>query len=159
MEWKEPASAAETRMAHEKLGEIYSSGKLALLGSMTGVRKEALLWMTRNEPFMPYSVDFCRAVADVSRVTRSPSRTEFVSTRDLADRIAILWQYGYSYSDMARGRGFSKDLLCRIAKGRYPHTERKRHDDIERMLKEFERKMRYDMRKTMEEHGWETSSI
>ena len=154
-DWHEPASAPETMAAHMKLYEMAERGcRFSSLETDTGVPAEAIRWMARSVPFMPYSKDFCRAVVEARRdLQRASKRRGCVMTDDLTPRVKRLYDYGYSYAEMSQGRGFTRDVLGLIARGSYPYTDQARHDEIARMCDMFENRMRRDVAKTMRENS------
>ena len=146
MEWKKPASMETTIDAWLRFRHILEvGGGLAMLQRFTGITDDSLKWMAENRPFMPWSEDLCKFIfnMDIDNIVHGQKR---VGTVKLAERLRNLHDYGYSYSEIAKGHDFSAGTLQRIAAYDYPYTSQETFNKIMKVVRTYESMQRRELR-------------
>jgi len=147
IDWKEPASIAETAIAWQMLSEMQRVGGYSVLSSLSGITTDSLRWMSKNPPLLPYSYEFCQHVRHVRNMPKTAFYTGRVSTEDLVDDLKALHDYGYTYAEMARGSMVTPDLIYKIARGVYPITDKAKYAELKTVIAKFKRKQTNDMKR------------
>lgn len=143
LEWREPASWKETLAAHDLFKTAYERGEgttaaLAEIGidHNTSVRQ----YMATHKPFMPYSKEFCAAIATHCKTWARGRRGDAsVDVSPLVPRIQHALDCGYSRYEIGKYAGVSADTIGKMAAGRYRKTNPNTYDRIESVLEIMEK--------------------